>query len=65
MIGQVINGDEFLALGRNDAGHVFLQFVFVLGLDEVLASLNGENGVNVDLSIGVGHDSDWVGVLGG
>lgn len=55
MIGHVVDGDHFLVLGRDNAGDVFLEFVVVFGFDEVLPAFDGEDDVDVDLGVGVGH----------
>jgi hypothetical protein len=53
--GQVIDGNQFVFLIRHDARDVFLQFVVMLGSDEILAAFNGEYDMDINLRIGIGH----------
>ncbi len=53
MIGHIVNRDQLLSLGSNNSGNVFLKFVIVLGIDEVLSAFDGEHDLNVDFSVGV------------
>ena len=57
MIGHVVDGNELLSLGRNDARHVFLKFIFPLVADQVLSALHGKDDVNVDLRVGIGCET--------
>ena len=45
MVGHVVDGNELLALRRHDASDVLLEFVLMLGFDQVLAFLHGEDNV--------------------
>jgi hypothetical protein len=44
-----------LLLPGNDACDIFLKFVIVFLLDEILPAFHGENYVNLNLSVSVGH----------
>src|ERR1051326_3898108 len=38
----------------------------MLGTDQILTGMNGENDVNIDLCVGIGHASGmWISVVGG
>ena len=56
MIRHIVDGEQLLALSRDDAGHVLLQLIVVLALNQVLSALNSKNDMDVNLRVGVGHD---------
>jgi hypothetical protein len=45
-----------LSLSRDDPGHVLLEFIVVLALNQIMSPLNGENDMDVNLCVGVGHN---------
>ena len=55
MVRHIVDGNELLFLTGDDASDVFLKFVIVLRLDEILSAFHREHDVNVDLCVGVGH----------
>jgi len=55
MVRHIIYGNQFLPLRRDDARDVFLQFVVMFGLNEILPAFDGEHDVDVNLRVGVGH----------
>ena len=57
MVGHAINGQQFVALAGDDARNVFLKFLFPVGTDQILAALNGKHHLDVNLGVGIGHDS--------
>ncbi len=56
VIRQVVNREELLFLARNDARDVLLQFVVVLGRDEVLPAFDGKHDLDIDLGVCVRHE---------
>ena len=46
---------QLLALSGDDARDVFVEFFFPFRADEILATLDGKDNLDVDLRIGVGH----------
>ena len=59
MVWHAMHGYKLLALASDDAGDVFLKFFLAFRCDEILASLDGEDDLNVDLGVGVGHGR-WI-----
>jgi hypothetical protein len=55
MIWHIVYGDQFLFLTRDDAGDVFLQFIVVFGLDEIMSTFDGKHNVDVNLRVGICH----------
>jgi len=55
MVRHIVDGNELLFLTGDDASDVFLKFVIVLRLDEILPAFHREHDMNVDLCVGVGH----------
>ena len=55
MIGHTVDCQQLLALPGDDAGDVFVQLFFAFGADEVLPTLDGEHGLNIDLCVSVSH----------
>ena len=55
MVWHVIDRYQFLALSGDDAGHVFLNLIVMLSLDQALPSLHSENNLNVDLGVRIRH----------
>jgi len=55
VVRHAVDGEKLLTLAGNDAADVFLQLLLPVREDEVLPALNGEDNVNVDLRVGVGH----------
>lgn len=55
MVGHIVNGNQFLPTLGDDASDVFLQFVIMLGPDEVLAAFNSKDDMDINLRIGIGH----------
>ncbi len=49
VVRHAMDGDELLTLPADDAGQVFLQFLFALGANQALPSLHSEHDLNVDL----------------
>jgi hypothetical protein len=49
-------GAKSLSLSRDDPGHVLLEFIVVLALNQIMSPLNGENDMDVNLCVGVGHN---------
>ena len=56
MIGHRIDLNDGLIFAVDDAGDIFVDFIFVLFWNKGLSSFDGENDVNVELGIGVSHD---------
>ena len=52
-----MDGNKFLAVARDDAGDVAVEFFFSFGGDEILAAFDGKHDLNVDLCVGVCHAS--------
>ena len=55
MIFHTVNNDRFLSLVFDDPCHVFEHFITPFFLEEILASLHGENDLNIDLGICSSH----------
>ena len=55
MIRHAADRDQFLVLLADDSGDVLVDLHFVIRLNQALSSLDGENNLNVDLRVGVGH----------
>lgn len=55
MIRHTENGEEFLTAFENDPCYVFVDLFAESGIDQVLASANRENDLDVDLRIRIGH----------
>ena len=55
VVGHTVDGDELVSLVLNDAGHVAIQVVSPGRLDETVPVFNGENGLNIELGIGICH----------
>jgi hypothetical protein len=55
VVWHAVNREKFLVLAGDDAGNVFLEFFFAIGSNEVLAAFHGENDLDVDLGVRVGH----------
>src|SRR6266540_1979265 len=55
VVGHVINCNELLSLPRNNARDVFLELVVVLRANEILSAFDGEDDMDIDLRVGVGH----------
>jgi len=49
MVGHGVNGDQFLALARDDAGDVFVQFLLAFGTNQILPALDREYDLQVNL----------------
>ena len=45
-------GPAIFVLAGDDPGDVFLQFIVVFGLDQVLPAFDGKDDLDVDLSVG-------------
>ena len=56
MIGHRINLNDGLISAVDDAGDVFVEFIFVLFWDKGLSSFDSKNDVSVKLGIGISHD---------
>src|ERR1039458_4127593 len=57
VIRHIVYRNQLLLLTGDDAGDVFLKFVVVFRLDEVLPAFDGEHNMEIDLRVGVGHAS--------
>jgi hypothetical protein len=55
VIGHAIDTEQFLVGISDNACHVFEQFVFESGFDEILSSFDGEYDLDGDLGIGICH----------
>jgi len=55
VIRHAVDGDELLLQRRGDAGHVALQFFAVLFADAAHPPVYGENDVEINLRVRVGH----------
>ena len=60
MIGHAVDRDQFLILLADDTSDVLLDLLFVIRLNQALSSLNGEDNLNIDLGVGVGHVEFWM-----
>ena len=56
MVRHRVNPNNCLILAVDDAGNIFVKFVFVLFWDKGLSSFDSENDMNVKLGIGISHD---------
>jgi len=56
MIGHAVDGYQFMTVVLNDSGDVLVEAVFPGFRDEGDSVLYSEDGVYVDLGIGIGHD---------
>ena len=61
VIRHAMNRDQFLAISRNNARDVFLQFLFSLRRNQTLSPFDSEHDLDVDLRIRVGHFSFFIG----
>ena len=55
MVRHVVYRNQLVLLGGDDAGDVFLQLVVAFRRDEALPAFDGEDDLDVDLRVGVGH----------
>ena len=55
VIGNAIDLQHLLVPVDDDSGDEFVEFFFVLRLNQTLSPLNGENYLNVNLSVSVRH----------
>ena len=56
MIGHAVHSAyQFLILLADDTSDVLLDLLFVIRLNQALSALNGEDNLNIDLGVGVGH----------
>jgi len=63
VIWHTIDRDKLLIAPRYDPRDVLLQFLFALGLNDTCAPGNGEDDVQVDLGVGVGHSRKYMSLL--
>ena len=63
MIWHTIDRDKLLIPPRYDPRDVFLQFLLALGLNDACAPGNGEDDVQIDLGVGVGHSRKYMSLL--
>jgi len=63
VIWHTIDRDKLLIATRYDPRDVFLQFLLALGLNDTCAPGNGEDDVQVDLGVGVGHSRKYMSLL--
>jgi len=55
MVWEIIDCYQFVFLTCNDPADVFLEFIIVFGLNEILPSFDREHDVNINLRVRVGH----------
>ena len=55
VIRLVLGRKEFVLLIFDDAGDVFLEFIFVLAWNETLTTLNSKDKMDIELCVGVRH----------
>ena len=56
MVRHTVDGEQFLPVTGNNTRDVFVKFFFSFRANEILAALNGEDHLDVNLRIGICHD---------
>jgi hypothetical protein len=57
MNSNIVNGNQLVLLCGDDPGDVFLKLIVVFRLDEVLPTFDSEHDVEINLRIGICHES--------
>ena len=55
VIRHRVNLNHLLLFVSDDAGNIFVEFIFVFFGDDGLSSLNGKDDVYIELSVGICH----------
>jgi hypothetical protein len=57
VVSHTVDRDQFLALMANDSGDILVNLFFVFRANQALSALNGENDLDVNLRVGIGHNN--------
>src|SRR2546423_1291138 len=55
MVWHAMHRQKFLSTLRDDAGHIFVKFLFEFAANQALAGFDSKNDLEIDLGVSVGH----------